>query len=283
MAVVFKDVNFTYLKNTPFKKEVLKDINLELPTGKITSIIGPNGSGKTTLVELICGLLSPDSGEVLVDDFKITAGKKIKRVNQLRYNIGLSFQFPEEQFFESTVYKEIAFGMKHFKYKTNNKEKRIIDSLLLVGLNASYLYKNPYELSGGEKRKVAIASILAFNPKIIILDEPTVGLDDRGKEMLMRLLIKLKENYGKTIIIISHDVDLMYKFVDKVIILKDGRIVKEGNKYQVFNNVEYLKSLGIEVPKLVLFNELVYKEKEIKLGDYDDVKDLMKAVYRNVK
>ena len=283
MAVSLKEVSFNYLNKTPFKKEVLKNINLDIMDNKITAIMGPNGSGKTTLVEILCGLMPPTEGTVTVDEHVMLANKKLRKSEQLHSNIGIVFQFPEEQFFEPTVYKEIAFGMKQFNYKTKNKKKRIIDSLLLVGLNIGYLYKNPFHLSNSEKRKVAIASILSYNPKIIILDEPTIGLDDKSKKMLMHLLIKLKENYGKTIIVISHDIDLIYRYADNIILMKDGHIVKEGNKYQVFDNVDYLKSIGIEVPRIVEFTELVSKEKGIKLGNYDDVKDLMKAVYRNVK
>jgi len=283
MAIVFNELGFIYLKKSPFKKEIFKDFSETIEKGKITAIIGPNGSGKTTLAELISGLLIPTSGDLKIDDFIIESNKKIKRINLLRNSIGLSFQFPENQFIFKTVYKEIEFGMKHFNYKVANKKKRIVDSLFLVGLNEGYLYRNPLELSSGEKRKVAIASLLAFNPKTIILDEPTVGLDDKGKEQLMRLLIKLRGSYDKTIIIISHDVDLLYKFVDHIIVLKDGKVIKEGNKYEVFNDIKYLKESGVEVPKIVEFIDTVNEEKGIKLGDYDDIKDLMKAVYRSVK
>lgn len=271
MGIELKEIDFTYLKKSPFKKEVFKDLNLEIPTGEITAIIGPNGSGKTTMINLISGLLFPDNGEIICDD-------------KIMYkNIGISFQSAGNQFIHKTVYKEILFGMKTYNQKIIDKKKRIIDSLLLVGLNEGYLYRNPLNLSSSEKRKLIMALLLVSNPKLILLDEPTISLDDRSKEMLMRLLIKLKEKYGKTIVIASHDVDLLYRFVDNIVALKAGKIIKSGSKFEVFNDIEYLKNLGIETPKIAEFINLVQNEKNINLGKHDDMKELMKAVYRDVK
>lgn len=270
MAIILKKICFTYLKKSPFEKEVFKNLNLEIPKEKITAIIGPNCSGKTTLMKLICGLLTPDKGEILIDKKEITKSN------------GISFSSFENEFIHKTVYKEILFGMTN-NIKIINKKKKIIDSLLLVGLNEGYLYKNPLNLSSSEKRKIILASLLISNPKIILLDEPTITMDDKSKEMLMKLLIKLKEKYNKTIVIISHDVDFIHKFADHIIILKDGKIIKEGLKEKVFENVVDLKILGIEIPKIIEFIDTLKTNKNIDLKYHDDIKELMKAVYRNVK
>ena len=242
MEIKFNNVYFSYNKNTPIENEVLKNINLDIKEGKISSIIGRSGSGKSTLVEMINALNIPSKGEVKINDFIITnKSKRIKNINDLRVNIGLIFQFPEEQFFNMTVYDEISFGMKYFNYKTKDIEKRVKDSLKMVGLNQNYINRNPFTLSNGEKRKVAIASILAFNPEVIILDEPTIGLDSISKKNLIMLLRNLKTRYKKTIIIVSHDNDLIHKISDYIYVLDNGEIVVEGDKYTVFKEEEKLK------------------------------------------
>ena len=171
MEIKFNNVSFSYNVKSPLEKEVLKDINIEIENGKITGLIGKSGSGKSTMVQLINVLNFPTKGNLEVGTFIIDSKKrKIKKVNDLRVNIGLIFQFPEEQFFNMTVFDEISFGMKYFKFKTADIEKRVVNALKMVGLNKDYLYRNPFTLSSGEKRKIAIASILAYNPSIIILD-----------------------------------------------------------------------------------------------------------------
>ena len=245
MEIKFNNVYFSYNKNTPIENEVLKNINLDIKEGKISSIIGRSGSGKSTLVEMINALNIPSKGEVKINDFIITnKSKRIKNINDLRVNIGLIFQFPEEQFFNMTVYDEISFGMKYFNYKTKDIEKRVKDSLKMVGLNQNYINRNPFTLSNGEKRKVAFASILAFNPEVIILDEPTIGLDSISKKNLIILLRNLKTRYKKTIIIVSHDNDLIHKISDYIYVLDNGEIVVEGDKYTVFKDEEKLKKYG---------------------------------------
>lgn len=284
MEIKFNDVSFSYNLKTPLEKEVLKNINLEIENGKVTGLIGKSGSGKSTMVQLINALNFPTKGNLEVGTFLIDSKKrKIKKINDLRVNIGLIFQFPEEQFFNMTVFDEISFGMKYFKFKTKDIEKRIANALKMVGLNKDYIYRNPFTLSSGEKRKIAIASILAYNPSILILDEPTIGLDSISKKKLLELIITLKNRYKKTIIIVSHDVDLIHQISDKIVVLHDGKVVLEGNKYEVFKHEEDLKKYGIKLPKAIEFSNLVYKKTGKKIGYRDDINDILKDVYRNAR
>jgi len=282
MEIRFNNVSFSYNEKLKSKKQALTNINLDIKKGKINGIIGRSGSGKTTLVELINALLIPTIGNIKVDDFIIEKGKKIININNLRVNIGLIFQFPEEQFFNLKVKEEIKFGMTYFNVKTEEIDKRCIDALKMVGLDETYLERETFKLSSGEKRKVAIASILAFNPKVVILDEPTIGLDSLSKKNLISLIRKLKTRYHKTIIIITHDVDLLHQISDYIFVLDNGKVVLEGNKYEVFTNDE-LTNYGLVPPKIIEFEKLVQKKKNIKLGHRDDINDLIKDIYRYAK
>jgi energy-coupling factor transport system ATP-binding protein len=284
MEIKFNDVSFSYHLKTPLEKEVLKNIDLEIKNGKITGIIGKSGSGKSTMIQLINALNFPTKGNLEVGTFVIDSKKKkIKKINELRVNIGLIFQFPEEQFFNMTVFDEISFGMKYFKFKTEDIEKRIINALKMVGLNKDYLYRNPFTLSSGEKRKIANASILAYNPSILILDEPTIGLDSISKKKLLELIRTLKNRYKKTIILVSHDVDLVHQISDQILVLSEGKIVLSGNKYDVFKHEIELKKYGIKLPKAIEFSNLVYKKTGKKIGYRDDINDILKDVYRNAR
>ena len=281
MEVKFNHVFYVYNEKTPLSKMVLGDINATFKEGKITSIMGKSGSGKTTLIELINALIIPTKGNIQVGSRVISKTRKIKNINNLRYKIGLVFQVPEEQFFCKTVKEEIEFGMKYFKKSVKSIEKHVSDALIMMGLDDSYLNRNPFTLSSGEMRKVAIASVLAFNPKIIILDEPTIGLDNKSKENLIKIIKLLKNRYKKTIIIVSNDTDLLLKISDNVILLDKGKIILEGNKYDVFK--QDISKYGLKRPKIIEFEQLVLEKKGIKIGYRDDINDLMKDVYRYVK
>ena len=278
MEVKFNDV---YNEKTPISKMVLGNINATSKEGTINGIIGKSGSGKTTLIELINALIIPTKGKIEVGSNVISKTRKIKNVNNLRYKIGLVFQIPEEQFFCNTVKEEIEFGMKYFKKSVKSIEKHVSDALLMVGLDDSYLNRNPFTLSSGEMRKVAIASILAFNPKVIILDEPTIGLDNQSKKNLIKIIKLLKTRYKKTIIIVSNDTDFLLRLVDHIILLDKGKIVYDGNKYEVFK--QDLEKFGLKRPKIIEFEQMVLEKKNIKIGYRDDINDLMKDVYRYVK
>lgn len=282
MEIIFDKVSYFYSEGLSLEKEALKNVSVKFKKGKINAIIGNSGSGKTTMLELINALLLPSSGKISVGDFELKKGKKLKNINKLRFDVGLIFQFPEEQFFQPTVKKEIEFGMKYFKYRLNNSDKRINDALKMVGLDETYLDRSPFALSLGEQRKVAIASILAFNPKVVILDEPTVGLDNKSKKSLISLIRKLKNRYNKTVIIVSHDVDLLYQISDNFIILDKGKVIKTGDKETIYDDIAKFEKQGMNIPRVVKFIKMVEKEKGIKLDPYDNIKDLIKSVYRNV-
>lgn len=285
MEIKFNDINYVYNKNTPLKKEVLHSINLTFKEGETTSIIGRSGSGKTTMAELMNALLFPDEGTINIGSYLLTSKgiNNNKKINDLRVNVGLVFQFPEEQFFNMTVKDEISFGMKYFNYKTKDIEKRVIDAVKMVGLDEEYLNRNPFTLSNGEKRKIAIASIIAFNPKVIILDEPTVGLDSISKKNLIQLIRKLKNRLNKTIVIISHDIELVHQISDHIIVLNEGDVVTQGDKFFVFKQEKLLRDNGIIVPKIMEFSNKVLDKKGIKIGYRDEINDLIKDIYRYAK
>ena len=268
MEIKLENVSFSYNKINYTKKDILKNISTTFKEGEIYSIIGKSGVGKTTMAELIAGLLIPTEGKI---------------INQEAKQIGMVFQFPEEQFFNSTVNEELEIGMILNHYHTEEKEKRIISALRMVGLDESYLEKNPFKLSNGEKRLVAIAAVLIFNPKVIILDEPTIGLDENSKNTIIKLIRLLKKRYQKTIIIISHDMDFVHKLSDHIIVLYDKKIVLEGTKYEVFKQNNLLKKYGLKQPKVMEFSTKVLKKKNIKIGYRDEINDLIKDIYRYVK
>lgn len=281
MEIKCEHVSYIYNDKTPLATEALNDINVTFEENKIHGIIGQSGSGKTTLLELLNLLLVPQKGRITFGNRVIMKTKKIYNVNALRYKIGFVYQQPEEQFFCKTVKQEIEFGMKYFNKTNKNIDKHVKDALKMVELDETYLEKNPFNLSSGEKRKVAIASILAFNPKVIILDEPTIGLDDSSKDNLSKIIHMLKNRYQKTVIIATHDVDFLHKLANHIIVLSEGKIVLEGDKYQVFTH-DKLEEFGVKRPKIIEFEKMVLDRKKIKLGYRDNINDVMKDVYRNV-
>lgn len=281
MEIKFEKVSFTYNYNTPLQNEVLKNISFHIPEGKICAFLGKSGSGKTTLIELINGLLFPTKGKVKIDD-KVLENNP-RDLKELHKQVGFLFQFPEEQFFHETVEKEIGFAVDSFSYRKEEKRKRIEEALLLVGLDQTYLKRDPLTLSNGEMRKVALASILIYNPKIIILDEPTVGLDEASKKSMLQLLRMLKRRYHKTIIIVSHDIEFVHKLVDYIYVLHNGRIVLKGDKYEVFKEEEKLNKYGVSAPQVIRFSNLVFSKKHIKIGYRDEINDLIKDIYRYVQ
>ena len=282
MEIEFNNVDFKYKKINYLEKEILKNINIKFIEGKISAIIGKSGSGKTTLVELINNLLLPTSGNIKVGNYLLT-DKRNKDELKLRCDVSLLFQFPEEQFFTNTVKDELETILKLSNYKLNEINKRVTDSIKMVGLNENYLYCSPFKLSRGELRKVALAASLLLNPKVLILDEPTIGLDSKSKKDLIKLIRMLKNRYNKTIIIVSHDMDFIHQIVDYIYVLNDKQIVLEGTKYEVFKEEKKLKEYNIKVPKIIEFENKVKEKKNIKIGYRDDINDLIKDIYRYVK
>ena len=273
MEIKLVNVSYFYKNNS---QEAIKKINTVIHNNSINGIIGLNDSGKSTLVNMIAGLIKPVSGEVLIDDEIVDVNNHKK----LGLTIGIVYQNPEEQIINLTVKDEIEFGLEYYNYRKNDREKHIRDSLKMVELDDSDLNKNPFSLSQGEMRKVALASILALNPKIIILDEPTVGLDYNSKKNLIKIIRILKNRFHKTIILVSKDMDLVHKLSDYIYILSNGKLVKSGTKYEIFTDFELLKKYHIYTPKVIDFSKVVLDKKKIKLGYRDDINDLLKDIYR---
>ena len=247
--------NLTYSYNK-FDRLALDNVNLTFDENKITFILGHTGSGKSTLVQHFNGLLFPTSGDVVVefDDDKYSVDNKERRIKELRKNVGMVFQFPENQLFESSVIKDVMFGPKNFGYTEEEANKLAKESLNLLGIDESYYERSPFDLSGGEKRKVAIAGVLASKPKVLVLDEPTSSLDNKSTRDFFEILKRLQKE-GIMIIIVSHDVNLCYEYADDVIILNKGKVLYSGDYKNAFNDKEMLEKSFIETPFVLKVKE----------------------------
>ena len=252
MSITFKEVEHIYSENTPFAYHALKGVNLKITDQSFTAIIGQTGSGKSTLIQHINALLLPTSGSINIDEYLITATDKPSKLKPLRKKAGLVFQFPEYQLFEETIEKDIIFGPMNFGVSVEEAKKIAHNVLKTVGLDESYLNKSPFDLSGGQKRRVAIAGILAMNPDILILDEPTAGLDPQGTNEMMSLFKRINES-GKTIILVTHDMNHVLQYCDEVVVMNHGKVEKHDTVTNVFKDSEYLNSLGIDLPIITNF------------------------------
>lgn len=259
MAIVFNKVSY---------KDKLKNISYTFEEGKITSVLSVSGNGKTLFSYILSGLIKDYTGEV-INSYE---GR----------NMGYVFQKPEESFIFNNVREEISFGLKKYNYKIDMLDKRIEDSLKMVGLDNSYLDRNPFDLSSGEKCLLALGVVLSLNPKLLIIDDPTLYLDNKNMEYLIKLIKKLKNNYHKTIIIFTSDIEFAIRLTDNYIILKNGKICSSGNSKDFLNNIPRLKSSGIEIPRIIEFINVVNKKKNINLDMTFDIKELMKDIYRHV-
>ena len=286
MQISLKNVSYTYNYKTPYAREVLKDINLNVEEGSYTVIIGKTGSGKSTLIEHINGLLLPTHGEVLVNNVLITNPKSkkekrelAKKLKVLRQDVAVLFQFSEQQLFETSVLKDIIFAPLNYGISEERAISKAKELIKLVGLDKSYLDKSPFELSGGEMRKVALCGVLALEPKVLILDEPTVALDYKSREEIMTMMKKLKDELNMTIVLISHNMNYVLEYADKVFVLKNGKINFEGTVEELFADEKLLKENSLEQPELLKFyNKL--QENNIKLNvfprKYEDLIDALK-------
>lgn len=259
MPITFQRVTHTYHADSPFSYAALKGIDLEIPLGKVTAIIGETGSGKSTLVQHLNALLLPTEGELHILDKTITAGSKPKHLKELRRQVGLVFQFPEYQLFEETIEKDISFGPKNFGVSAEAAAQRAREVLQVVGLDDSYLQRSPFDLSGGQKRRIAIAGILAMDPDVLVLDEPTAGLDPQGARDMMQLFVDMNKKYGKTVLIVTHDMEHVLQYCEEVVVVQDGRIKKHCDVQSFFETVELLKELNINPPAVIRLREELRK------------------------
>ena len=252
MGIALENVSFTYQEGTPLASTALSDVSLTIEDGSYTALIGHTGSGKSTILQLLNGLLVPSQGSVRVFDTFITSTSKNKDIRQIRKQVGLVFQFAENQIFEETVLKDVAFGPQNFGISEEEAEKIAREKLALVGINESVFDRSPFELSGGQMRRVAIAGILAMEPAILVLDEPTAGLDPLGRKELMNLFKKLHQS-GMTIVLVTHLMDDVAEYANQVYVMEKGRLVKSGKPSDVFQDVVFMEEVQLGVPKITAF------------------------------
>ena len=252
MGITLENVSFTYQEGTPLASTALSDVSLTIEDGSYTALIGHTGSGKSTILQLLNGLLVPSQGSVRVFDTLITSTSKNKDIRQIRKQVGLVFQFAENQIFEETVLKDVAFGPQNFGVSEEDAEQIAREKLALVGIDESLLNRSPFELSGGQMRRVAIAGILAMEPAVLVLDEPTAGLDPLGRKELMNLFRKLHQS-GMTIVLVTHLMDDVAEYANQVYVMEKGRLVKGGKPSDIFQDVVFMEEVQLGVPKITAF------------------------------
>lgn len=287
MDITFEHVTHVYGSRTPFEKLALDDVSLHIPSGSFTSIIGHTGSGKSTLVQHINGLLKPSKGTITVGDVVIQAGAKKQDLKSLREKVGFVFQYPEHQLFEETIIKDVCFGPMNFGISESEAIKRAEESLQMVGLPASLWHRSPFDLSGGQMRRVAIAGVLALRPQAVILDEPTAGLDPKGRQEILGLFKSLHERQQLTIIMVTHSMDDAAVLSDQVVAMKGGKPLIIGTPKDVFIQKEKLQAAGLDLPETMTFlNKLLERageSKTIPAFTIDDAADAAINLLNGVK
>ena len=275
MGIALENVSFTYQEGTPLASTALSDVSLTIEDGSYTALIGHTGSGKSTILQLLNGLLVPSQGSVRVFDTLITSTSKNKDIRQIRKQVGLVFQFAENQIFEETVLKDVAFGPQNFGVSEEDAEQIAREKLALVGIDESLFNRSPFELSGGQMRRVAIAGILAMEPAILVLDEPTAGLDPLGRKELMNLFKKLHQS-GMTIVLVTHLMDDVAEYANQVYVMEKGRLVKFGKPSDVFQDVVFMEEVQLGVPKITAFckrladRDVSFKRLPIKIEEFKE-------------
>lgn len=248
--LVCENLKYLYSVGTPFETAAIDNVSFSVEQGDLIGIIGHTGSGKSTLIQHLNGLLQPHSGKVFVDNKDIWNKENKKNIRQVRFAVGLCFQYPEYQIFEETVYKEIAFGPKQMGLDKNEIDKRVRESAAFVELSDELMEKSPFDLSGGQKRRVAIASILAMEPKVLILDEPCAGLDPKGRDVILKLIQNYQHQMGNTVILVSHSMEDVAKICKKVLVMNKGSLAMYGTVDEVYSHGEELKAMGLNVPEI---------------------------------
>ena len=268
MAVIKpENLSYVYGEGTPFRKVAVDDVNIEINEGELVGVIGHTGSGKSTLIQHFNGLLKPTSGKIFIDGEELWADKS--RLRPIRFKVGLVFQYPEYQLFEETVYKDIAFGPKNMGLTESEIDRRIIDTIRLVGLNDSILDKSPFELSGGQKRRVAIAGVMAMEPKVLILDEPASGLDPKGREQILGLIKEYHREKKNTVLLVSHSMEDVAKHAEKILVMNKAKVFCYDKPVNVFHRSEELEKMGLAVPQITrVFNRLKAMGYDIKEDVY---------------
>ena len=279
MSIKIESLTHVYMPGSPFEKVALKDINLTIDDNDFVALIGHTGSGKSTLIQHLNGLLSPTKGKIYIDGIDITE-KNVKLVD-IRKKVGLVFQYSEYQLFEETIEKDIEFGPKNLGLSDEEIHQRVVKAMEMVGLDyEEYKDKSPFDLSGGQKRRVAIAGVIAMNPKTLILDEPTAGLDPKGRDDILAQIKKLHDDYGMTIILVSHSMEDVANIADKVIVMNNGSVELQGPIDTVFKEVEKLESIGLAVPQVTY---LMLKLKSLGFDVSDGIYTIKQAKEEIIK
>ncbi len=274
MAILeVKNLTYTYGTDALFIKEAVSDVSFSIDEGEIVGIIGHTGSGKSTLVQHLNGLLKPTTGEIFIEDNNIWDNPK--QIRKIRSKVGLVFQYPEYQLFEETVFSDIAFGPKNMGIEGDELEKRVIETCEIIGVKKEYLQKSPFDLSGGEKRRVAIAGVMAMRPKIIVFDEPTAGLDPKGRQDIMEIIYNYRKATNATVIIISHSMEDMAVLADKLLVMNKGALAMFDTTENVFKNGDKLREMGLNVPIVTRVFDIL-KQKGVNVPD--DVFTVERAV-----
>lgn len=275
MDITFEKVGYTYQKGTPFQNKALYDIDLEIKTGSFTALVGHTGSGKSTILQHLNALMKPTEGKVTIGDREILPETNNKNLKGIRKKVGIVFQFPEAQLFEETVEKDICFGPMNFGVPEEDAKVLTKEMLTLVGLDDTYLERSPFDLSGGQMRRVAIAGVLAMEPEVLVLDEPTAGLDPKGRKDMMEMFHQLYVTKGLTIVLVTHQMDDVADYADQMIVLEGGTIVKKGLPTEIFKETEWLEEKQLGVPTAVSFGNLLKEKKGIDLGELPITTELL--------
>ncbi|WP_409303795.1 energy-coupling factor ABC transporter ATP-binding protein [Peribacillus sp. SCS-155] len=264
MRITLENVEYRYQQNTPFEHLAIHDVNIDLSPGTYTAIIGHTGSGKSTLLQHLNALITPTRGNVIIGDRIIKPGRKEKELRPIRKKVGIVFQFPEHQLFEETVEKDICFGPMNFGVPEADAKIMARNALKLVGLEEDILTKSPFDLSGGQMRRVAIAGVLAMQPEVLVLDEPTAGLDPRGRKEIMDMFSQLHKESGISTILVTHSMEDAARYADEIVIMHKGTVYKKGSPADIFSEPEQLMELGLDVPDTVRFQLKLQKEMGVR-------------------
>ena len=281
MSIKINHLTHVYNEGTTFEKVALNDVNIEIKTGEFIGLIGHTGSGKSTLIQHLNGIIYPTHGEILLDDENIHKDKA--KLKEVRRRIGLAFQYPEYQLFEMTVYKDVAFGPTNLGWSKEKIHESVTAALDIVGISPEIYEKSPFELSGGQKRRVAIAGVLAMNPEVLILDEPTAGLDPKGRDEILAAIRKLHEERGITVILVSHSMEDVAKLVDRIIVMHRGQVAMTGTPREIFAHPMELEQMGLAAPQVsYVFAQLKAKGYDVPTDVYT-VEEAKEALLRLVK
>lgn len=279
MAIIIKELNYIYSPGTPFERAALKNINLTINDGEYIGLIGHTGSGKSTLIQHFNGLLKPSGGSLSVQGIELSAGKP--DLIKLRSKVGLVFQYPEYQLFEESVAKDIAFGPKNLGLSEAEAAARVSEAMSLVGLPPEMGEKSPFELSGGQKRRAAVAGVIAMRPEVLVLDEPIAGLDPKGRREMLELIDGYRAKTGTTIVLVSHNMDDVAQAADRVIVMSGGEIKKDGTPHEIFKDVAGMQELSLDVPQAALLADLLRSRGMPLSGNLISARELIEELIKH--